>query len=46
MGTEMTITQDSKTLTITRTTRGGESKHVYNLDGSESRNTIAGGRGG
>ena len=32
-------------LTITRTTQNGEIKLVYNLDGSESKNTVMG-RGG
>ena len=34
------IAQDAKTLTITRTTQNGEVKSVYNLDGSESKNTL------
>jgi hypothetical protein len=45
MGQGATVTQDAKTLTITRTTQNGEVKSVYNLDGSESKNTAAG-RGG
>jgi hypothetical protein len=44
-GQECTITQDATTLTITRTTQAGETKAVYKLDGSESKNTQAG-RGG
>lgn len=40
LGAEPTIAQDDKTLTITRTTQAGEVKSVYNLDGSESKNTI------
>jgi hypothetical protein len=44
-GPTFTITQDAKTLTITRTTQNGESKQVYNLDGSDSKNTMPG-RGG
>jgi hypothetical protein len=38
-GQEFTAVQDAKTLTITRTTQNGEIKTVYNLDGSESKNT-------
>ncbi|MFI5358379.1 MAG: hypothetical protein ACHQ4G_13690 [Opitutales bacterium] len=41
----MTITQDAKTLTIARTMGGMEMKTVYNLDGSDSKNTGMG-RGG
>jgi hypothetical protein len=44
-GPTFTATQDAKTLTITRTTQAGESKSVYNLDGSDSKNMMAG-RGG
>ena len=44
-GPTFTVTQDAKTLTITRTTQNGEVKSVYNLDGSESKNTVQG-RGG
>jgi hypothetical protein len=40
LGQEPTIAQDDKTLTITRTTQMGEVKSVYNLDGSESKNTM------
>ena len=39
-GQECTITQDATTLTVTRTTPGGEQKAVYKLDGSESKNTL------
>ena len=45
LGQGGTITQDAKTLTITRTTQNGEVKVVYNLDGSESKNMMQG-RGG
>ena len=45
LGQGGTITQDAKTLTITRTTQNGEIKVVYNLDGSESKNMMQG-RGG
>jgi hypothetical protein len=44
-GGPMTITQDAKTLTITRSMGGNDVKTVYNLDGSDSSNT-APGRGG
>jgi hypothetical protein len=40
LGTAATIVQDDKTLTITRTTQAGELTSVYNLDGSDSRNTL------
>jgi hypothetical protein len=40
LGMEPTIAQDEKTLIITRTTQAGEVKSVYNLDGSESKNTM------
>ena len=40
LGQAATIVQDDKTLTITRTTQNGEMKSVYNLDGSESKNTL------
>ena len=40
LGQGGTIAQDAKTLTITRTTQNGEVKYVYNLDGSDSKNTI------
>lgn len=41
LGQEFTATQDDKTLTITRTTQNGEIKSVYNLDGSDSKNTMS-----
>ena len=44
-GPECTIAQDAKTLTVTRTTQAGDVKTVYNLDGSESKNTAAGRQG-
>ena len=45
LGQAATITQDAKTLTVTRTTQNGEVKVVYNLDGSDSKNMMMG-RGG
>lgn len=45
LGPTFTVTQDDKTLTISRTTQAGEFKTVYNLDGSDSKNTMPG-RGG
>lgn len=45
LGQAATLTQDAKTLTITRTTQNGEVKTVFNLDGSESKNMMQG-RGG
>ena len=45
LGEAATLTQDAKTLTITRTTQNGEVKQVFNLDGSESKNMMMG-RGG
>lgn len=45
LGQAATITQDAKTLTITRTTQNGEVKTVINLDGTESKNMMMG-RGG
>ena len=36
----LTIVQDAKTLTLTRTTPMGEFTNIYNLDGSESKNTL------
>ena len=36
----MTIAQDAKTVTVTRTTQNGEQKSVYNLDGTDSKNTM------
>ena len=44
-GQECTIAQDGTTLTVTRTTQGGEQKATYKLDGSESKN-MQQGRGG
>jgi hypothetical protein len=44
-GQEFTATQDANTLTITRTTQNGETKSVYNLDGSDSKNTTQGRNG-
>ena len=40
LGMAATLTQDAKTLTVTRTTQNGEVKTVYNLDGSESKNMM------
>lgn len=40
LGQDATITQDQKTLTVTRTAQGSEVKTVYNLDGSDSKNTM------
>lgn len=40
LGQDAMISQDAKTLTITRMTQGGEIKSVYNLDGSDSKNTM------
>ena len=40
------IAQDDNALTITRTTQNGETKTVYMLDGSESKNMMAGRGGG
>ena len=45
LGMAATLTQDAKTLTVTRTTQNGEVKLVYNLDGSDSKNMVMG-RGG
>ena len=45
LGMAATITQDASTLTITRTTQAGEMKSVYKLDGTESKNTMAGRNG-
>jgi hypothetical protein len=36
----LTIVQDEKTMTVTRTTQIGELTAIYNLDGSESKNTL------
>lgn len=38
--TDATIAQDEKTMTVTRMTQMGEVKVVYNLDGSDSKNTV------
>src|SRR3954467_10984030 len=40
LGQEATITQDAGTLTIARTGPNGEVKSVYNLDGTDSKNTM------
>ena len=45
LGQGATITQDAKAITITRTGPNGEIKSSYNIDGSESKNTVMG-RGG
>ena len=45
-GGPMTITQDAKTLTIERDMGGTALKTVYNLDGSESKNSMPGRNGG
>ncbi len=45
LGPTFTATQDANTLTITRTMGQNEVKTVYNLDGSDSKNTAMG-RGG
>lgn len=42
----MTITQDAKTLTIERMAGENTIKTVYNLDGSESKNSMPGRQGG
>ena len=41
LGQAATIAQDAKTLTVTRTTQNGEVKSVYNLDGTDSKNTLS-----
>ena len=46
LGPEVTIAQDGKTLTTVRTTQAGDVKTVYNLDGSDSKNMVAGRQGG
>ena len=38
--TSLTIVQDEKTMTVTRTTQIGEFTNIYNLDGSERKNTL------
>ena len=45
-GGPMTITMDAKTMTITRTTPNGETKQIFNLDGSDSKNMQPGRQGG
>ena len=40
LGQSAVIKQDTKTLTITRTTQMGEFTSTYNLDGSESKNSL------
>jgi hypothetical protein len=40
LGQGGTIEQNDKTITVTTTTQAGETKAVYNLDGSESKNPI------
>ena len=44
-GNEITVTQNAKTLTVTRTQGSQTVRTVYSLDGSESKNTVQG-RGG
>jgi hypothetical protein len=45
LGPTFTVTQDEKTLTITRTMGENSVSSVYNLDGSDSKNMMMG-RGG
>ena len=45
-GNEFTIAQNAKTLTITRMQGDQTVTTVYNLDGSESKNMVAGRGGG
>jgi len=45
-GGPMTVTQDAKTLTVERTMGQNTVKLVYNLDGTESKNEMAGRGGG
>jgi hypothetical protein len=45
-GGPMTITQDAKTLTIERMAGETTIKTVYNLDGTESKNSMPGRQGG
>src|SRR5262245_6617837 len=40
LGQGGTITQDDKTLKVTTTTQAGEVTRTYNLDGSDSKNTM------
>jgi hypothetical protein len=42
----ITITQDAKTMTMEHQSQNGTFKLVYNLDGSESKNSIPGRPGG
>jgi hypothetical protein len=44
-GQTFTATQDASKLTITRTTQNGDVSSTYNLDGTDSKNTMQG-RGG
>ena len=44
-GGPMTIVQDAKTMTVTQTRGQNEVKTTYNLDGSDSKNSVMG-RGG
>jgi hypothetical protein len=41
LGAEATIVQDAKTLTVTRMGPQGAITSVYNLDGSDSKNTLS-----
>ena len=41
LGAAFTATQDEKTLTVTRMLQQTEIKMVYNLDGSDSKNTLS-----
>jgi hypothetical protein len=41
LGQGGTIEQNDKTLTVTTTTQAGETKAVYNLDGTESKNPLS-----
>jgi hypothetical protein len=45
LGSEVTIAQNEKTMTVSRPTDAGVLSSVFNLDGSESRNTLAVGPG-
>ncbi len=40
LGMNPVITQDAATLTLIRTTQAGEVKSAYNLDGTDSKNTM------
>jgi len=44
-GGPMTIAMDAKTMKVTRTNQAGETTVAYNLDGTDSKNMVAG-RGG